>query len=280
MRSTDERKKMVESNHEVLSIKKQLDLVSISSSSFYYVPKVESEENLAILRLLDEQYFKTPFYGVLRLTALLVGLGYKVNRKRVRRLMQILDWKTIYREPKTTIGNKQHKKYPYLLGGLKINRCNQVWATDITYIPMKTGYMYLMAVVDLHSRYVLHWSLSNSMTAEWCAEVLQETLYQYGKPEIFNTDQGSQFTSDVFIKALTDNEIKISMDGKGRALDNIFVERLWRSVKYEHIYLNVYEDGLSLWKGLDGYFRFYNGERPHQSLAYKTPANCYYANAA
>lgn len=280
MRSTDERKKMVESNHEVLSIKKQLDLVSISSSSFYYVPKGESEENRAILRLLDEQYFKTPFYGVLRLTALLVGLGYKVNRKRVRRLMQILDWKTIYREPKTTIGNKQHKKYPYLLGGLKINRCNQVWATDITYIPMKTGYMYLMAVVDLHSRYVLHWSLSNSMTAEWCAEVLQETLDQYGKPEIFNTDQGSQFTSDVFIKALTDNEIKISMDGKGRALDNIFVERLWRSVKYEHIYLNVYEDGLSLWKGLDGYFRFYNGERPHQSLAYKTPANCYYANAA
>lgn len=140
--------------------------------------------------------------------------------------------------------------------------------------------MYLMAVVDLHSRYVLHWSLSNSMTAEWCAEVLQETLYQYGKPEIFNTDQGSQFTSDVFIKTLTENEIKISMDGKGRALDNIFVERLWRSVKYEHIYLNVYEDGLSLWKGLDGYFRFYNGERPHQSLAYKTPANCYYANAA
>ena len=280
MRSTDERKKMVESNHEALSVNKQLDLVSISSSSFYYVPKGESEENRAILRLLDEQYFKTPFYGVLRLTALLVGLGYKVNRKRVRRLMQILDWKTIYREPKTTIRNKQHKKYPYLLGGLKINRCNQVWATDITYIPMKTGYMYLMAVVDLHSRYVLHWSLSNSMTAEWCAEVLQETLYQYGKPEIFNTDQGSQFTSDVFIKALTDNEIKISMDGKGRALDNIFVERLWRSVKYEHIYLNVYEDGLSLWKGLDGYFRFYNGERPHQSLAYKTPANCYYANAA
>jgi len=280
MRSTDERKKMVESNHEALSVNKQLDLVSISSSSFYYVPKGESEENRAILRLLDEQYFKTPFYGVLRLTALLVGLGYKVNRKRVRRLMQILDWKTIYREPKTTIGNKQHKKYPYLLGGLKINRCNQLWATDITYIPMKTGYMYLMAVVDLHSRYVLHWSLSNSMTAEWCAEVLQETLYQYGKPEIFNTDQGSQFTSDVFIKALTDNEIKISMDGKGRALDNIFVERLWRSVKYEHIYLNVYEDGLSLWKGLDGYFRFYNQERPHQSLAYKTPANCYYANAA
>ncbi|MGP1463869.1 IS3 family transposase [Tannerella sp.] len=280
MRSADERKKMVDTNHETLSVSRQLNLVSIASSSFYYVPKGESEENLAILRLLDEQYFKTPFYGVLRLTALLVGLGYKVSHKRVRRLMQILDWKTIYREPKTTIGNKAHKKYPYLLRNLKIERCNQVWATDITFIPMKTGFMYLMAVIDLHSRYVLHWSLSNSMSAEWCAEVLKEAISKHGKPEIFNTDQGCQFTSDAFIKVLTDNEIKISMDGKERALDNVFIERLWRSVKYEHIYLNVYEDGVSLWKGLNRYFRFYNQERPHQSLSYKTPANCYYANAA
>lgn len=279
MRSADDRKKMIDFRNETLSVKKQLDLVSISSSSFYYLPKGESEENLAILRLLDEQYFKTPFYGVMRLTALLVALGRKVNRKRVRRLMQIVDWQTIYREPQTTIANKEHKKYPYLLRGLKIARCNQVWATDITYIPMKTGFMYLMAVIDLHSRYVLHWSLSNSMSAEWCAEVLQETIDKYGKPEIFNTDQGSQFTSEAFIKVITDDEIKISMDGKGRALDNVFIERLWRSVKYEHIYLNVYEAGLSLWKGLDGYFRFYNCERPHQSLSYKTPANYYYANA-
>lgn len=280
MRSTDERKKMVNPADETLSINRQLDLVSIPSSSFYYVPKGENKENLAILRLLDEQYFKTPFYGVLRLTALLVGLGYKVSPKRVRRLMQIMDWKTIYREPKTTTGNKEHKKYPYLLRNLKTDRCNQVWATDITYIPMKTGFMYLMAVIDLHSRYVLHWSLSNTMSAEWCAQVLQETIDKHGKSEIFNTDQGSQFTSDFFIKVLVDNAIKISMDGRGRALDNIFVERLWRSVKYEHIYLNVYEDGLSLWKGLDGYFRFYNRERPHQSLHYKTPADCYYTKAA
>ena len=195
MRSADDRKKMIDFRNETLSVKKQLDLVSISSSSFYYLPKGESEENLAILRLLDEQYFKTPFYGVMRLTALLVALGRKVNRKRVRRLMQIVDWQTIYREPQTTIANKEHKKYPYLLRGLKIARCNQVWATDITYIPMKTGFMYLMAVIDLHSRYVLHWSLSNSMSAEWCAEVLQETIDKYGKPEIFNTDQGSQFSA-------------------------------------------------------------------------------------
>jgi putative transposase len=280
MRSSDERKNMVDPFHKTLNIKAQLKLVGISRSSFYYVPKGESEEDLEILRLLDEQYFKTPFYGVLRLTALLVGLGYKIGRKRVRRLMRLLDWKTIYREPKTTMGNKEHKKYPYLLRNLEIGRCNHVWATDITYIPMKTGFMYLMAVVDLHSRYVLHWSLSNTMSAEWCAGVLQETLDKYGAPEIFNTDQGSQFTSDAFIKVLTDNGIRISMDGKGRALDNIFVERLWRSVKYEHIYLNIYEDGLSLWKGLEGYFRFYNRERPHQSLSYKTPAECYYAKAA
>lgn len=275
MRSSDERKNMVDPFHKTLSIKEQLKLVGISRSSFYYVPKGESEEDLEIFRLLDEQYFKTPFYGVLRLTALLVGLGYKTGRKRVRRLMRHLDWKT-----KTTMGNKEHKKYPYLLRNPEIGRCNRVWATDITYIPMKTGFMYPVAVVDLHSRYILHWSLSNTMAAEWCAGVLQEALDKYGTPEIFNTDQDSQFTSDAFIKVLTDNGIKISMDGKGRALDNIFVERLWRSVKYEHIYLNIYEDGLSLWKGLEGYFRFYNRERPHQSLSYKTPAKCYYAKAA
>lgn len=275
MRSVYERKKMVETHSSSISVYSQLDLLSIPSSSFYYVPKGESTENLELLRIIDEQYFKTPFYGVNRLTALLRELGYRVNPKRVRRLMQVLDWRTIYRAPKTTMSNKEHKKYPYLLKDICINRINQAWSTDITYIPMRTGFMYLMAVIDLHSRYVLHWSLSNTMSADWCCEVLQETIEKHGKPEIFNTDQGSQFTSDVFIKVLTDNEIKISMDGKGRALDNIYIERLWRSVKYEHIYLNVYENGLSLWKGLEGYFRFYNNERPHQSLSYKTPAKCY-----
>jgi len=169
MRSAEERKKMVDSESATLPVSTQLNLLSIPSSSFYYAPKGESEENLQILRLLDEQYFKTPFYGVLRLKALLIGLGYKVNRKRVRRLMKLLDWKTIYREPKTSIGKKEHKKFPYLLRNVKIARCNQVWAADITYIPMKTGFMYLMAVIDLHSRYILHWSLSNTMSAEWCS---------------------------------------------------------------------------------------------------------------
>ena len=275
MRGQDERKSMVESGHKELSISTQIELLSIPRSSFYYVPVGESEENLAIMRLLDEQYMETPFYGVLRLTALLQLAGYPVNVKRVRRLMKLINWQTIFREPKTTVSEKTHYKYPYLLRNLEIEKCNQVWAMDITYIPMKTGFMYLTAIIDLHSRYVIHWSLSNTMTAEWCTEVLKTAIEKHGKPDIFNTDQGSQFTSDIFINELKKNEIKISMDGKGRALDNIFVERLWRSVKYENIYLNVYENGLTLWKGLDEYFTFYNNERLHQSLDYQTPKQRY-----
>lgn len=258
-----------------MSITVQCNLLSLHRSSFYYVPVGESEQNLAIMRWLDEQYFSTPFYGVLRLTALLQVAGYPVSVKRVRRLMKKVNWQTIYREPKTTISNKTHYKYPYLLKGLKIIRRNQVWAMDITYIPMEKGFMYLTAIIDLHSRYVIHWSLSNTMSAEWCTEVLKQAIELHGKPEIFNTDQGSQFTSEVFIKELKSNEIKISMDGKGRALDNIFIERLWRSVKYENVYLNVYENGLSLWNGLNDYFSFYNNERLHQSLEYKTPKDVY-----
>jgi len=258
-----------------LSITVQCNLLSLHRSNFYYVPVGESEQNLAIMRWLDEQYFSTPFYGVLRLTALLQVAGYPVSVKRVRRLMKKVNWQTIYREPKTTISNKTHYKYPYLLKGLKIIRRNQVWAMDITYIPMEKGFMYLTAIIDLHSRYVIHWSLSNTMSAEWCTEVLKQAIELHGKPEIFNTDQGSQFSSEVFIKELKSNQIKISMDGKGRALDNIFIERLWRSVKYENVYLNVYENGLSLWKGLNDYFRFYNNERLHQSLEYKTPKEVY-----
>lgn len=266
---------MVEANHIELSISAQIDLLSIPRSSFYYVPVGESEQNLAIMRFMDEQYMSTPFYGALRLLALLQLSGYPVNIKRVRRLMKIVNWQTIYREPKTTVSNKTHYKYPYLLRNLTIERCNQVWAMDITYIPMKRGFMYLTAIIDLHSRYVIHWSLSNTMTAEWCTEVLKAAIGKYGKPEIFNTDQGSQFTSDIFINELKTNEIRISMDGKGRALDNIFIERLWRSVKYENVYLNVYENGLTLWKGLDEYFKFYNDTRLHQSLDYQTPKQRY-----
>ena len=275
MRSQTERIRMIEPNHAEISISSQCDLLTISRSSFYYKPKCNSEENLQIMRFLDEQYFKTPFYGTLRLTALLAENGFCVNKKRVRRLMKLIHWQTIYREPRTTICDKSHYKYPYLLKGLKIERTNQVWAMDITYIPMRTGFMYLVAIIDLHSRYVVGWSLSNSMTAEWCAEVLDEAILKFGKPEIFNTDQGSQFTSEVFVNVLKNNEIQISMDGKGRALDNIFIERLWKSVKYENIYLNVYETGIDLHKGLTSYFKFYNNERLHQSLDYETPAKKY-----
>lgn len=275
MRCFVERKEMVESNHVDLSISCQCELLSLHRSSFYYVPAAESQENLAIMRKLDEQYFSTPFYGALRLKASMQESGYHVNIKRIRRLMRIVNWQTIYREPHTTMSDKTHFKYPYLLRGLKIVRCNQVWAMDITYIPMKTGFMYLTAIIDLYSRYVIHWSLSNSMSAEWCDEVLKQAIKNHGVPEIFNTDQGSQFTSEIFIKTLLDNGIKISMDGKGRALDNIFIERLWRSVKYENIYLNVYENGLSLWQGLEKYFQFYNHERLHQSLDYQTPKQRY-----
>jgi len=279
MRPKAERLKMIESDHLSISISTQCDLLMISRSSFYYKPICESEENLKIMRLLDEQYFKTPFYGVLRLTEDLKKKGYFVNKKRVKRLMRLINWQTIYREPRTTVSNKSHYKYPYLLKVLKIERSNQVWAMDITYIPMRKGFMYLVAIIDLHSRYVVGWSLSNSMTAEWCAEVLEEATLKFGKPEIFNTDQGSQFTSEVFINVLKSNEIQISMDGKGRALDNIFIERFWKSVKYEDIYLNVYETGIDLYKGLTRYFKFYNYERLHQSLDYEIPARKY-TNAA
>lgn len=274
MRPLHERRMMVESS-EFLSQEKQCELVNIHRSGLFYSPVPEREENLKMMRMLDEQYFDTPFYGALKLTAWLKEKGFSVNIKRVRRLMKLIDWQTIYREPKTTISNQMHRKYPYLLKDLKIERKNQVWATDITYIPMRKGFMYLIAIIDVHTRYVLNWSLSNTMTAEWCAEVLEEAIKIHGKPEIFNTDQGSQYTSDIHIKVLTDNNIQISMDGKGRALDNIYVERLWRSVKYEDIYLKAYENGVHLYDGLKQYFEFYNNKRLHQSLDYKTPNQMY-----
>ena len=254
-----------------LNTSKQCDLLSIHRGGLYYKPVSISEENLTILDFLDKQYLDTPFYGSRKLVIELQKIGYKVNRKRVKRLMEIMDWRTIYREPKTTIIDKTTYKYPYLLKGLNIVRVNQVWAIDITYIPMKKGFMYLFAIIDLHSRYVLNWSVSNSMTAEWCVETIEEAIKNHGKPEIMNSDQGSQFTSEIYTKTLINNNVKISMDGKGRAIDNIFIERLWRTVKSENVYLNIYEDGLSLYEGLNKYFVFYNTKRPHQSLKYETP---------
>lgn len=258
-----------------LSITQQCRILSIHRSGLYYKPCSESEENLTILRLLDEQYFKTPFYGVRKLTALLNQQGFTVNRKRVKRLMELMGWQTLYRYKSTSKPDKQNRLYPYLLKGLKVTRANQVWAMDITYVPMRKGFMYLCAVIDLHTRYVVNWSLSNTMTAEWCKQVAEEAMESNGNPDIFNTDQGSQFTSEVFTGLMKQRNIQISMDGKGRAIDNIFIERLWRTVKYEYVYLHAVEDGVQLYAGLNKYFTFYNHQRPHQSLEYKTPGSCY-----
>ena len=259
-----------------MSISRQCKLLKINRNIFYYEPKLESEQNSLIVELLKKQYLITPFYGYRKLLVWLEEQGFVINEKRVKRLMKIANWQTIYRMPRTTIANKEHKKYPYLLKGLEITKKNQVWATDITYIPMNKGFMYLCAIIDLHTRYVLNWSVSNTMTADWCTEVLQETITKYGKPEIFNTDQGSQYTSEAHTSLLINNGIKISMDGKGRDIDNIFVERLWRTVKYENVYLCAYTSTLQLFNGLKNYFEFYNNERFHQSLNYKTPNQMYY----
>jgi putative transposase len=271
---------MIDRNHSCISIRRQCSLLGLHRSGIYYKPSSESKENLEILRKLDEQYLKTPFFGTRRLRNWLQRQGYKLNRKRIRRLMEVWGWQTIYRRPKTTVPTPGVYKYPYLLKDLSITRINQVWAMDITFVPMRRGYMYLCAIIDLHSRYVVNWSVSNTMTAAWCCQVVEEALEMYGSPEIFNTDQGSQFTSAEFTSLLEAKGIRISMDGKGRAIDNIFVERLWKSVKYEHIYLHVYDDAVQLYNGLKEYFGFYNQDRHHQGLAYETPQEFYRRSAA
>jgi putative transposase len=257
-----------------LSIKKQCEALSIHRGGLYYKAKGESGFNLELMRKIDEKYLKTPFYGVPRMWIYLrQDLGYKISRKRVERLYRLMGLAAIGPKPNTSKPAPGHKVYPYLLRGLKTERNNQVWAADITYIPMRKGFMYLMAIIDLNSRYVLNWSVSNSMEAEWCAQVLSGAIEKHGKPEIINTDQGSQFTSEDWITAC--EGIKISMDGKGRAIDNIFIERLWRSLKYEYVYPNPANDGLVLYEGLKTWFRFYNSERRHQGLDYKTPETIY-----
>lgn len=270
-----ERRDMIDNTNRHLSICSQCGLLQIHRSGLYYTPTLESDENLLIMRLLDEQYFQTPFYGIRRLTAWLRKQGYDINRKRVKRLMELMGWQTLYRKPNTSWKNKANAIYPYLLKGLKINKRNQVWAVDITYIPMRRGFMYLFAIIDLHTRYVINWGISNTMTAEWCKTLIEEAIQQHGKPQIINSDQGSQFTGYEYTQLLLDNKIEISMDGKGRAIDNIFIERLWKSVKYECVYLKAFEDGVQLYEGLQSYFDFYNNERLHQSLEYNTPASLY-----
>jgi putative transposase len=265
---------MVESDHAKLSIEKQCHLLGIHRSGYYYQPRPESETNLALMRLLDEQYMRTPFYGARRLHESICSLGYDVNIKRIRRLMRLMGLEAIYPKPNISRALKGHKIYPYLLNGLQIDRVNQVWSTDITFIPMRNGFMYLTAIIDWFSRFVLSWTISNSLDATFCVEALLTAL-AVALPEIFNSDQGSQFSSDAFTSVLENAQIAISMDSRGRALDNIFIERLWRSVKYEYVYLNAPSTGSELWQGLCDYFQFYNYQRPHQALGYRTPAMLY-----
>jgi putative transposase len=271
----NERKKLVDREDTSASVRHQCTLLRVCRSGLYYTPSVETDESLDILRFLDAQYLKTPFYGERRLLSILRQEGYRINIKRLRRLMQVVRWRTLYPKRRTTVSDRKAQKYPYLLKGLPIDRRNQVWAIDITYIPMRRGFMYLFAVIDLYSRYVVGWGLSNTMTSEWCVEILKDAIACNGKPDIINSDQGSQFTAECYIDLLNTNGIQISMDGKGRALDNAFVERLWRSVKQEYVYLNPCETGHELWRGLNDYFRFYNTERPHQSLRNSPPRTWY-----
>ena len=251
-------------------------MVGLSRSAYYYQAAHETAFNLKMMRLIDEQYLKTPFYGSPKMTAHLQRAGYAVNPKRIRRLMRRMGLMAIYPKPRTTLCAPENPVYPYLLRGLPILRPNQVWSSDITYIPMEKGFMYLVAVIDWYSRYVLAWQLSNTLDGAFCLAALHTAL-QLGRPEIFNTDQGVQFTAHAFTGCLTEADIRISMDGRGRALDNIFIERLWRSVKYEDIYLKDYLSVPALATGVQTYFNFYNTERPHQSLDYRTPAEVHFS---
>jgi putative transposase len=267
---------MIEPEHPHLSIRRQCQLVGLNRSTLYYRPAGESDLNLHLMRLIDKQYTKTPFYGWPRMTAHLRRQGYAINHKRVQRLMSTMGLQAIYPKPRTSLAAKGHKVYPYLLRKRVITRPNQVWSADITYIPMLRGFMYLVAVRDWYSRYVLAWQLSNTLDGRFCLNALERAL-AHGQPDIFNTDQGAQFTALAFTSRLEAAGIRISMDGRGRALDNVFVERLWRTVKYEHVYLHEYAQVPELEKGLHEYFSFYNRERLHQSLSYQTPVEVHLA---
>ena len=275
LRNYPERRTLVDPEHPDLSIQRQCELLGLSRSTYYYVPKGETEENLSLMRLIDEKYTAAPFYGSRKMLVWLHEIGHKVNRKRVQRLMRKMALEAIYPKPKLSKRQQQHKVYPYLLRGVRIERRNQVWSSDITYIRVLGGFLYLTAIIDWYSRYVLSWELSNTLEADFCVGALEKALHHHGVPEIFNTDQGSQFTSADFTEVLLDRGVKISMDGRGRALDNIFVERLWRTVKYEEVYLNDYSTGLDAYHGLGRYFGFYNEERHHQALDYLTPRAVY-----
>jgi putative transposase len=266
---------MVKRRHLSLSVVKQCRLLDINRSSLYYRPKGPSDEDFMLMNLIDRQYLSTPFYGARKMAVELTRqTGRPINRKHVRRLMQIMGIRAIYQRPRTSKPAPAHDVYPYLLHDLDITKPNQVWAADITYISMSKGFLYLVAIIDWYSRYVISWRLSNTLDNDFCVAALEEALSK-GTPELFNTDQGSQFTGETFTRLLKEHDIRISMDGKGSYNDNLFIERLWRTVKYEEVYLKTYDDGREARISLGKYFRFYNTSRPHQSLGYRTPMEVY-----
>jgi len=255
-------------------VRRQCELLGLNRSTVYYQPAAETEENLALMRRIDQQYTAYPFYGSRRMTAWLIRQGEEVNRKRVQRLMRLMGLEAIHPGPQRTVASRGHRVYPYRLRGVRIERPDQVWSADITYVPLAQGFMYLAATIDWYSRYVIAWRLSNTLDGAFCLDMLEEALSR-GRPEVFNTDQGVQFTAQAWTSRLEGVGVQVSMDGRGRCLDNVFVERLWRSVKYEDLYLKCYGSVPELHGGLRGYFGFYNEERPHQGLDYRTPAEVY-----
>lgn len=277
--SREQRVALVERKHRRLSMARQCRLLGLTRSTVYYHKRPTPEEDLALMAAMDKQYLRTPFFGSRRMQAWLQAQGQQVNRKRVRRLMHLMGLEALYQRPRTTTASAADPKHPYLLRGMVITRPNQVWAADITYIPMAHGFLYLVALMDWHSRYVLAWRLSNTLDSAFCMDALEDALSK-GAPEIFNTDQGSQFTSAAFTGLLKEREIRISQDGKGRYRDNIFVERLWRSVKYEEVYIKAYSQVLEARAGIGSYLMFYNEERPHQALGYRTPGEVYRSGQA
>jgi putative transposase len=278
--SVGRRRGLIEPAHPRLSIVRQCELVALSRSSFYDRPVGEGAENLALMRLIDEQFLETPWYGSRQMVRHLRRQGHVVGRKRVRRLMAKMGLAAVYQRPRTTVPHPEHRIWPYLLRDLSIDRPDQVWCADITYIPMRRGFLYFVAVMDWASRKVLAWRLSNTLDGEFCIEALEEALARYGRPEIFNTDQGSQFTSPRFTGILTGAGIRVSMDGRGRWMDNVFIERLWRSMKYECVYLHAFESGSEARAGLGRWITYYNADRPHSGLGGRTPAEAHAGSSA
>jgi len=268
---------MVQPDYEVLSLRRRCELLHLARSGLSYTPAEVSAEDLALMRRIDAIYLEKPFYGRRRMTVVLQREGHEVNHKRVQRLMRLMDLEGMAPGPHTSRPHPEHVVYPYLLRGLEVVQPDQVWAADITYVPLAQGWAYLVAIMDWFSRAVLAWRLSNTLCTEFCVEALREALRHHGPPAIFNTDQGSQFTDADFLAVLKGAEVRISMDGKGRCRDNIFVERLWRSLKYEEVYLKAYGDVQQARDGIEQWMRFYNLERPHQALGYRTPMRVYRA---